>query len=122
MNRFTQTLLNFLIERASGIVGQLTTVPAMVLMDAYPEVHGGIKLWKSLAGDLGYLVAIGLITSPLPGIEGHFTLAGPDDFIYTVTKAGLRAKTVEAPEAPLKTWRQRDQEAENEKRRVQTGR
>lgn len=122
MNRFTQALLNFLIQRASGIPEQLTTVTAIELMAAYPEVHGGIKLWKSLASDLGFLVRLGFITSPLPGIEGHFTLAGPDDFIYTITKAGLRAKTVEKPEVPLKTWRERTQEEQNEERRIQSER
>lgn len=106
MNRFTTKLLNYLIDRASGIPGQLTTVPAVDVMAAYPEPHGGIKLWKSLAGDLGSLVREGFITSPLTGIEGHFTLAGSGDFIYTITKAGLRAKTVEEPEAPLRTWRE----------------
>lgn len=110
MNRFTQALLNFLIDRASGITDQLTHVPAVDVMDAYPEVHGGQKLWPSLAGDLGSLERQGFITSPLMGIEGHFSMSGPDDFIYSITKAGLRAKTVEKPEEPFRDWRTRREE------------
>jgi hypothetical protein len=110
MNRFTQTLLNFLIDRASGIPGQLTIVPAVDLMDASPEPHGGIKLWKSLSGDVTWLHNAGLITSPDIGDTRKISLVATGSFTYSITKAGLRAKTVEKPEAPLKTWRDRTPE------------
>jgi len=110
MNRFAQTLLNFLVDRAPANVGQITTVSAIELMDVYPEPHGGVKLWKSLSGDVTWLHNAGLITSPDIGATRKISLVATGSFSYAITKAGRKAKTAAVSEPSTKTWRDRTEE------------